>query len=302
MDPRAQHNKRFIRLVALYLLASCISLGVLAADLREVKANGVLRHLGIKYANFVKADGTGFDVELVQGFAKYIGVRYELVYTNFYDVIRDLVGKNVTRNGDSVALVGDFPVRGDMIATGFTVLPWRQQVVLFSQATFPSQVLLVARSDAPYQPVPARKDVSSEIASTREVLGKRSLLVMERTCLDPANYGLKGAGIDLRAYTASTNLDEMVPELLKGEADFTLLDVPDAVIDLQRWAGRIKVIGPMSEQQDLAAAFPKSSPELRAAFDDYLKNIRADGSYDKLVNRYYPGIRRYFPTFFARSP
>jgi ABC-type amino acid transport substrate-binding protein len=124
---------------------------------------------------------------------------------------------------------------------------------------------------------------------------------MERTCLDPANYGLKGKGIDLRSYTASTNLDEMVPELLKGDVEFTLLDVPDAVIDLQRWAGRIKVIGPISEHQDLAAAFPKSSPALRAAFDDYLRSIRADGSYDKLVNRYYPGIRRYFPAFFARN-
>ena len=37
---------------------------------------------------------------------------------------------------------------------------------------------------------------------------------MERTCLDPANYGLKGIGIDLKAYTKSTNLNEMIPALL----------------------------------------------------------------------------------------
>ncbi len=299
---RDTHRKRpWAQRIGMLLMASCISVSALAADLNEVKASGVLRHLGIRYANFVKPDGTGFDVELAQGFAKYIGVRYELVYTNFYDVIRDMLGKNVVRNGDAVTLEGDFPVRGDMIATGFTVLPWRQQVVLYSQATFPSQVLLVARTNSPYQPVAAQPELRSEIASTREVLGKQSLLVMERTCLDPANYGLKGKGIDLRSYTASTNLDEMVPELLKGDVEFTLLDVPDAVIDLQRWAGRIKVIGPISEHQDLAAAFPKSSPALRAAFDDYLRSIRADGSYDKLVNRYYPGIRRYFPAFFARN-
>jgi ABC-type amino acid transport substrate-binding protein len=84
----------------------------------------------------------------------------------------------------------------------------------------------------------------------------------------------------LRAYAANTNLDEMVPGPLKGEEVFTLLDVPDAVIDLRRWAGRIKVIGRISEHQELAAAFAKSSPALRAAFDDYLRTIRADGSYD----------------------
>ena len=302
MDSKMSRPAMAVLRAWLATLALSLNFAAVAADLPEVQAAGVLRHLGIKYANFVRADGTGFDVELAQGFAKHIGVKYELVYTNFYDVIRDLLGKNVVRNGDAVKLEGDFPIRGDMIATGFTVLPWRQQVVLYSKPTFPSQVLLIARKSAADQPVPPQKDLASEIAKTQQILGKRSLLVMERTCLDPANYGLKGKGIDLRMYSASTNLDEMVPELLKGEVDFTLLDVPDAVIDLQRWAGRIKVIGPISEHQDLAAAFPQSSPKLRAAFDEYLRVIKEDGTYDKLVNRYYPGIRRYFPDFFARKP
>ena len=51
----------------------------------------------------------------------------------------------------------------------------------------------------------------------------------------------------------------------------------------------------------LAPAFPKSAPELRVAFDEYLRKIKADGTYDKLVNKYYPGIRRYFPAFFAKN-
>ena len=40
-----------------------------AAALNEIKARGELRHLGIRYANFVTGDGDGFDVELMQGFA-----------------------------------------------------------------------------------------------------------------------------------------------------------------------------------------------------------------------------------------
>ena len=93
----------------------------------------------------------------------------------------------------------------------------------------------------------------------------------------------------------------MVPALLNREAEMTLLDVPDAILDLKKWAGKIKVLGPISEHQDLAAAFPKDAPELRKAFDEYLLKVKADGSYDKLVDKYYPGIRRYFPEFFARK-
>jgi membrane-bound lytic murein transglycosylase MltF len=75
---------------------------VFADDLADIKARGELRHLGINYANFVTGAGDGFDVELVQGFAKHIGVKYKLVPTDSVSVIRDLLGKDVVRQGDQV--------------------------------------------------------------------------------------------------------------------------------------------------------------------------------------------------------
>ena len=271
-----------------------------AADLAEIRQRGELRHLGIRYANFVTGAGDGFDVELTRGFAEHIGVKYRLVYSDFYNVMRDLLGKDVVRKGAQVSLTGNFEVKGDLIATGFTVLPWRQAVLLYSEPTFPSQVLLVAPAQAKLTPIKGSNNLTADIQETKALIGKKSLLVMELTCLDPANYGLKGSGIDLKAYTKSSNLNEMVPAMLNQESELTLLDVPDAILDLTKWAGQIKVIGPISEHQILATAFPKDAPQLRDSFNTYLRQIRADGSYDKLVDRYYPGIRRYFPAFFAK--
>jgi len=281
-------------------LALSLSSVANAADLADIQRRGELRHLGIRYANFVTGAGDGFDVELTRGFAQHIGVKYRLVYSDFYNVIRDLLGKDVVRKGAEVSLTGSFEVKGDLIATGFTVLPWRLAALLYSEPTFPSQVLLVAPAQARLAPIKGSSDLSADIRETKALIGKKSLLVMERTCLDPANYGLKGRGIDLKAYTKSTNLNEMVPALLSQESELTLLDVPDAILDLKKWAGHIKVIGPISEHQVLATAFPKDAPHLRDAFNTYLRQIKADGSYDKLVDRYYPGIRRYFPEFFAK--
>lgn len=290
---------RSLRRFLLLLLSALFLLPAAAADLAEIKARGELRHLGIRYANFVTGSGDGFDVELVRGFAAHLGVRYTLVYSDFYTVIRDLLGREVVRGEDGVRLVGDFPVRGDMIAAGFTVLPWRDAVLLFSEPTFPSQVLLVARAQSPIEPIPGSDALDADVRATRALIGTNSQLVMKGTCLDPANYGLEGVGIDLRAYTRSTNLNEMVPALLNGEAELTLLDVPDVLLDLRKWAGRIKVIGPISDHQLLAAAFPREAPALRDAFNAYLRQIKTDGRYDALVDKYYPGIRRYFPEFFA---
>ena len=272
-----------------------------AADLDEIKARGELRHIGIRYANFVTGSGDGFDVEIMQGFAKKLGVKYTLVYSDFYNVIRDLLGKDAVRKDGTVTLTGEYPVKGDVIATGFTVLPWREQIILYSDATFPSQVLLIAPADAQILPIQEGNSLEADIKATRQLIGNRKLLVMERTCLDPANYGLTGIGLDLNAYTKSANLNEMVPALLDGEAQLTLLDVPEAILDLRKWAGKIKVLGPVSEPQTLAAAFPKDAVKLRAAFNDYLHEIKADGQYDRLVDKYYPGIRRFLPDFFDKK-
>lgn len=291
----------FRGIVALFLVCLNMQAAAFAADLDDIKAKGELRHLGIPYARFVTGAGDGFDVELTQGFARDLGVRYTLVYTNFYSVIRDLLGKNVVRVGDKVTLEGDFPIKGDMIATGFTVLPWRAQVLLYSEPTFPSQVMLIARADSPIRPIRGSDDLYKDIVETKALIGSHSLLVMEKTCLDPANYGLKGGDIELRAYTKSTNINEMVPALLQLDADLSLLDVPDLVLDMQKWAGKFKVIGPISEEQVLAAAFPKDAPNLRDAYNAYLQKVKADGTYDRLVDKYYPGIRRYFPGFFGSN-
>ena len=281
------------------LLCLTVVAPVRADDLQERQARGELRHLGIPYANFVTGAGDGFDVEIAQGFARHLGVSYRFVATDFYSAMRDLLGHEVVRNGDQVTLSGEYPVKGDMIGAGFTILPWRERVLLYSEPTFPSQVLLIARAESPVRPIHGSDDLPRDITETKALIAGQSVLVMLRTCLDPANYGLTGQGLDLRVYTRSTNLNEMVPALLAASADFTLLDVPDAILDLQKWAGQIKVIGPISGEQIMGTAFRTSAPALRSAFNDYLRIIKAEGTYDSLVDRYYPGIRGYFPKFFA---
>ena len=272
-----------------------------AADLAEIKQRGEIRHIGIRYANFVTGAGDGLDVELMQGFAKRIGVSYKLVYSDFYSVIRDLLGKDVLRKNGEITLTGDYPIKGDVISTGFTVLPWREAILLYSEPTLPSQVLLVAPAESDLQPIEDGADLAADIANTRKAIGSKSVLVMERTCLDPTNYGLVNVGIDLKAYNKSANLNEMVPAMLNKEAELTLLDVPDAILDLRKWAGRIKVLGPISDRQTLATAFPKDAPALRDEFNAYLSDIKASGVYDRLVDKYYPGIRRFFPEYFAKT-
>src|SRR5947209_9988673 len=160
--------KRFVLGSLSGALAFLFVTSIWAADLAEIKQRGEIRHIGIRYANFVTGAGDGLDVELMQGFAKRIGVSYKLVYSDFYSVIRDLLGKDVVRKSGEVTLVGDYPIRGDVISSGFTVLPWREAIVLYSEPTLPSQVLLVAPAESDLSPIEEGSDLAPDIVGPRK--------------------------------------------------------------------------------------------------------------------------------------
>jgi ABC-type amino acid transport substrate-binding protein len=262
-----------------------------------IKERGILRHLGIPYANFVTGAGDGMDVELMQGFARWLGVDYEYVQTDWSRAIGDLTGKEVKSIGDDVEILGDVPIKGDIIANGMTVIPWREKVVAFAEPTFPTQVWLMSRADAAVSPIRPTNSLVDDIVQTKSVLAGKSLLGKLDTCLDPALYDMEKTGAKISLFDGTLN--ELAPALLANESEFTLLDVPDALVALQKWPGEIKVIGPVSEPQDMAPAFRPEDKALRDAFNAYLAELRADGSFDALTLKYYPFVVEYFPEFLS---
>lgn len=294
-------TKRAFRLLAPLFLALLLAPHALAAprDLAEVKASGELRHLGMAYANFITGQGDGLDAELMQLFAKHLGVRYVFVPTDWDTLFPDLTGRKMRLKGTEVEHLGEAPVRGDVIASGLTVLPWRQKVVDFSTPVFPTQVWLVVKAESKVTPIAPTGDIKKDIERTRAKLRGLSLLCKSGTCLDPALFNLEPTGARPQLFQGSLN--DLAPALiLKGETDATLLDVPDALVALQKFPGKMKIIGPMSDAQDMAVAFSKQSPRLREEFERFLAALKKSGEYERLVKKYYPYVGKYFPNYFKK--
>jgi ABC-type amino acid transport substrate-binding protein len=267
-------------------------------DLDEVLKAGKLRHLGIVYANFITKNKTGLDVELIQLFAEHLGVKYEFVETTWANVLPDLLGKTVKPQGDDVLIGEETPIKGDVIATGFTELDWRKKVVNYSEMTFPTGVWLIAQADSKLQPIVPSGDLKKDIKMVKEKLNDISVLGMQDSCLDPSLYQLEKTGAKIQLFPIDRDLSEMIPTVMSRAADTTLMDVPVALIALEQWPGKIKVVGPVSEPQAMACAFPKSSPKLLATFNAFFAKIKADGTYKRLVEKYYPSLFVYYPDSF----
>lgn len=286
-----------MRIKSLALLA--ISIVILYAGscfgrtLDQIREEGVLRHLGVPYANFVTGQGDGLSVELVKRFAEYLGVRYEFVKSSWPDILSDLTGEKPTLDSEDSSRAEK---RGDLIANGLTILPWRQQIIDFSYPTFPTQVWLVTTADFPLKPIsPENEEV--DIKQTRELLKNIRLLGKKNTCLDPMLYPF--AQDDFTKVYFDGVLNDLFPAIIKGRADCTLLDVPDALVAMGRWPGQVKILGPLSEQQHMGVGFRKEDTELRQAFNEFYAELHRKQIYRQMVNKYYPEVLNCFPDFFT---
>ncbi len=294
------------RLATMVMYAtSLFSLSTFANDLQEIKDAGVLRHLGVPYANFVSyieqgevATLSGLDVEIIKGFAQSLGVRYEYVPAQWNNVVGKLTGQQVAYKDNKMIQGEKMPIEGDLIANGVTILDWRKEVIDFSEDYFPSAVWLVARTDSSLIPIEPTGSIEQDIVKVKSLIKGREVLAMEHSCLDPNLYDLYDTGATVILPDGQRRLNEMVPAIMKNDAESTLLDVADTLIALEKWPGEIKVIGPISENQKMAVAFRKNSPELKNAFNQYLRSIKQDGTYQSLVEKYYPSIYYFYNDYF----
>ncbi len=268
-----------------------------AGDLDEVLQSGTLRHLGIPYANFITSEHAGLDAELMQQFAKHLGVKYQFVESTWQGIITDLTGKKVKVTGDDVEVTGEGPIKGDVISTGFTVLPWRTKIVDFSAKTFPSGIWLIARSDSSLVPITPTGNISEDIEMVKKELSGISVLGLQESCLAPSLYGIEDTGAHVKFFPVDRDLGEMIPSVIAKVADTTLMDVPVALVALAKWPRQIKVIGPLSATQDMACAFSKDSQKLKKAFESFFSEFKKSGKYRELVNNYYPTVYTYYPDF-----
>lgn len=285
---------RILATALIYMALWVGSASVVNADLAEIKASGVLRHLGVPYSNFVSGDGDGLDVDILKLYASEIGVRYQHIPTTWETVVGDLSGKKFLLRDEKVEITGNTDVKGDIVGNGFTVIPWRQEIINFSTPYFPSAVWVLASADSNLRPIQPENDPARDIANTRRLLSGKQILGIKDTCLDPATYDLQDCK---PVYKEDLQLNDLPAALIKGEYEITLQDAPDALLVIAKNPGKIKVLGPITEPQFMAFGISKDSPELLNSFNAFLKQLKDEGKLRQLILKHYPHVFDHFPNW-----
>jgi len=166
------------------------------------------------------------------------------------------------------ALAGGELGRADIALSQLTPTEKRERSLDFTAAylTAPPGVLATAGAEA--------SDVKG-LRSLRWVVSRSSTLtpIVERE-IRPIN-----APIEVEDRTAALKV------LRAGRADALLLDLPVALGLARGAAGRLRVLGQLPGEGDLAAALPDGSPN-HEIVDSAIHRLQADGTIDSLVTKW----------------
>ncbi|HEX7329634.1 MAG TPA: glutamine ABC transporter substrate-binding protein [Casimicrobiaceae bacterium] len=194
---------------------------------------------------------TGFDVDLIEAIAKVLNRKVEWTDIDFKGLIPGLVAK-----------------RFDVAASAIYITDERRKVVDFTDPYYPGGLVIMTRKG------------DTSIKGPEDLKGKK---VTVQVGTKSVNY-LKEHYPDVQRVEVEKN-QEMFQLVEIGRADAAVTGKPAAKL-YARTRGTLQVVDKQLTVEEYGYALRKDEPELTQQFNEALKKLKADGTYDKLVAKY----------------
>ena len=240
------------------LLQAALMAPVAAGEnLDAIKSAGVLK-IGTEgtYAPFTYHDGdgklVGFDVEIGAAIAEKLGVKPEYLEGKWDGLIAGLDAN-----------------RYDVVINQVGITEERKQKYDFSEPYIASKAVLIVRSD------------DDSIKGFSDLQGKKSAQSLT------SNFGklATASGAEL---VGTDGFDQSIQLVLTGRADATINDSLSFLdFKKQKPDAPVKIAAEQEDADYSGIIFRKGDAELKAAIDKAIADIKADGTYQKIADKYF---------------
>ena len=232
--------------------------GASAFDLPEIRKHGTLRVLAVvsgeeTYFVSPRADlPPGFDVEILQGFARLQGLKLEVVPVSRWDGLIPSLRQ----------------AKGDLIAGGFTDTESRRLQIDFTAEVFPTRSVVITRKPDP-------------VVHSIEELKSRKVGTIRGTFMEEE---LAAAGI--------TNVDTSIatgelPLARRTARVAAAVDGLEAALTAKAKDPDLQCGMFLGRPSSLAYGVRKGDRALREALDAYISNVRRTSTWSRLVVKYF---------------
>lgn len=225
-----------------------------------VLRTGVVGDLGKPFTLLQDGKLVGFDIELSTRFAASVGKVFVPVDMPFGSLIASIATRKI-----------------DLITASMMITEERKNKIDFSDPYFESGVSVIAD----------KKNIESVEVSTPAIpddLADTRIGVLSGTVFDPYIQETYPKAEILRF----ENSTDLIASMIGGKIDAAMFDYISAGIILKHnpdWG----ILREDNKQMQLGVGFNKNNPALRDEFNVYLKEIRQNGVYDSMQNRWFKG-------------
>lgn len=196
---------------------------------------------------------TGFDVAMMNEIGKRIGVTVEIEDMDFDGIIPALGSKI------------------DVAATGMTITDERKESVNFSDPYYDATQSVLVSED-------------STIATEDDLKNASAIGVQAGTTGETVARGINDA-----ATVSVKSFNQAVADLVNGKNDAVILDQVPAEAFATSYTGQLKVLDGSQfnfDTEQYGIAMPKDDEVMLNAINGALAAMKADGTYDTLVEQY----------------
>ncbi|MGL4751297.1 MAG: amino acid ABC transporter substrate-binding protein [Aeromonadaceae bacterium] len=248
---------KLTRLVVLGALSLSLSGVATAASLAEIKSAGAIR-IGTEgtYAPFTyheaSGDLVGFDVEIGRAIAAKLGVKADFIEGKWDGLIAGIDAN-----------------RYDLVINQVSITPERQAKYDFSAPYIVSKAVVLVRND------------DDSIKGFADLKGKKAAQSLT------SNFG-KLAASNGAELVATDGFNQSVELVLSRRADATINDSL-SYLDFKKHKpdAPLKIAATQESADSAGVLLAKGQPELLAAVNQALTDIKADGTYLKIADKYF---------------
>jgi polar amino acid transport system substrate-binding protein len=218
---------------------------------------GVVSDLGMPFTILKDGNLEGFDIELSNRFAAFEGKKFVPVNLQFGSMLASLITNKI-----------------DLITCSLMVTEERKKQIIFSDPYFESGVSIIAR----------KKNIEQQSTGTMsnvEDLADKRIGIFTGTVYD-GFISKKYPDAQIFRFEGTADL---ILSVSSGKIDAAMFDLITARIILKK----IPELGLLTDDVltlPLGVGFNKKEPALRDEFNNFLKEIRQDGTYDIMHKRW----------------
>jgi polar amino acid transport system substrate-binding protein len=244
-------SRRNILSAAFALTVSCLASMSVAHSAQPIKAVTDATFPPMEFVENGKY--TGFDIELVEAIGKHLNRPIEWTNVDFKGLIPSLTSK-----------------RADIAVSAIYITPERSQVVDFADSYMAGGLVAVVKAN------------NTAIRNIDDLKGKRVSVQIGTKSVQ----WLKDNMPTIQLIEVEKN-QQMFNLVDIGRADAAVTGKP-AAFQYARTKGGVGILSQQLTTEDYGIAVRKDLPETTKAINEALKALKANGTYDKLVAKWFP--------------